>query len=285
MAKEAKLWMMAWYPRDFIASTRHMLGPERLAFRELLDNQWINGALPSEPKRLAQTLGISESEFLEVWPALQEHFPADPNNPKGLLNKRLERERLISIELRTKASAKAKQAAKARWENAPSSGLSIAPSNASGMPSSSSSSGIPIRSQSGERVSEDDAAPEKPDEVPPPIRNVQATDPRDERTCPPLSKKKIDKSWSEIFHAYPTRPQNIELGKAKIAASKLVQDGAATWAELLARTRRYARYCASTQREPMRIVAFFGSSDEPGWSSKWEFAAAAENSPQHRVVN
>jgi uncharacterized protein YdaU (DUF1376 family) len=284
MAKEAKLRMMPWHPRDFIASTRHMLGPERLAFRELLDCQWINGALPSDPKRLAQTLGVSESEFLEVWPALEEHFPKDPNNPKGLLNQRLERERLMSIELRAKASAKAKQAANARWENAPSNASSNAPSNAPRMPSSSSSSAIPIRSESGKRFSEG-APKKKPDAVPPPIGKVQATEARDERTCPPLSKKGIDKSWSEIFHAYPTRPQNIELGMAKIAASKLVKDGAATWAELLARTRRYARYCASTQREPMRIVAFFGSSDEPGWSSKWEFAATAENSPQHRVVN
>jgi uncharacterized protein YdaU (DUF1376 family) len=179
MAKEPKLRMMPWFPSDFIASTRHMLGPERLAFRELLDFQWINGGLPNDPKRLAQTLGISESEFLEVWPAFKEHFPKDPGNAKVLLNKRLERERLTSIELRIKASAKAKQAANARWQNAS--------SNASGTmpgaileqsPLSDSSSGIPIRSGSGERVSEgapEEKRPMEPDEVPPPTRNVQAS--------------------------------------------------------------------------------------------------------------
>jgi uncharacterized protein YdaU (DUF1376 family) len=180
MAKEPKLRMMPWFPGDFIASTRHMLGPERLAFRELLDFQWINGGLPNDPKRLAQTLGISESEFLELWPAFKEHFPKDPGNAKVLLNKRLERERLTSLELRAKASAKAKQAAKARWQNA----SSNASTNLSGTmpgamleqsPLSDSSSGIPIRIGSGERVSEGEKQPMEPDEVPPPTRNVQAS--------------------------------------------------------------------------------------------------------------
>ena len=127
MAKELKLAMMPWWPADFSASTRHMARLERLAFRELLDYQWINGGLPADVKRLALTLGISETEFREVWPALREHFVTDPNNPKAIINKRLERERLTSIELRTKASAKAKQAADARWNNASGNAPSIMP--------------------------------------------------------------------------------------------------------------------------------------------------------------
>jgi uncharacterized protein YdaU (DUF1376 family) len=161
MAKVLKLRMMPWYPGDFSDSTQHMFRLERLAFRELLDYQWINGRLPSDPKRLAQTLGITESEFLEVWPAIKDHFPNEPNNPSGLLNQRLERERLTSIELRTRASAKAKQAADARW---PSNASRNASGNAPGMPSSSSSSssGIPIRSESGERVSEGEPEEKRP---------------------------------------------------------------------------------------------------------------------------
>jgi uncharacterized protein YdaU (DUF1376 family) len=177
--------MMPWHPRDFSASTQHMLGPERLAFRELLDYQWINGALPSDPKRLAHTLRISESEFLELWPTLKEQFPKDPNNAKGLQNQRLERERLTSIELRTKASAKAKHAADARW---PGNASGNASGNATSMPSSSSSSSsdIPIRSESGERVSES-APQEKADGVPPPTRNVQASN-------RPAGKRKVKES-------------------------------------------------------------------------------------------
>lgn len=89
MAGQA-LAMMPWFPRDFIASTRHLALAERGAYRELLDAQWEMGCIPDDPVRLARLLGITADEFAAIWPAIREKFvPVDG----GLVNKRLEEHR------------------------------------------------------------------------------------------------------------------------------------------------------------------------------------------------
>jgi uncharacterized protein YdaU (DUF1376 family) len=125
--KAPTLAMLPWFPRDYLAATRGMTLAERGAYTDLLFYSWDMGSLPNDPKRLARMLGVDMQEFMVIWPAVQPKFVRNETN--GIVNERLERERRNSIGLRTKASEKAQQAARARWgSDAPSN----APSNANG---------------------------------------------------------------------------------------------------------------------------------------------------------
>jgi uncharacterized protein YdaU (DUF1376 family) len=126
MTKAPTLAMLPWFPRDYLAATRGMTLAERGAYTDLLWFAWDMGALPNDPKRLARMLGVDAEEFDAVWPAIKSKFVLTGS---GIVNERLERERQHSQRLRTKASEKAAQAAKARWSNAAS---QDGPSNASG---------------------------------------------------------------------------------------------------------------------------------------------------------
>jgi uncharacterized protein YdaU (DUF1376 family) len=125
--KAPTLAMLPWFPRDYVSATRGMTLAERGAYTDLLWFEWDTGPLPQDPKRLARMLGVDAEEFAQVWPVVRLKFVA---NEDGLIiNARLEKERTNSIALRTKASEKAQQAAKARW-------ASDASSNARGNASS-----------------------------------------------------------------------------------------------------------------------------------------------------
>jgi uncharacterized protein YdaU (DUF1376 family) len=267
MTKESKLAMMPWWPADFIASSRCMSLAERGAFRDLLDAQWINGGLPNDPVLLARTLGVAEGEFRALWPAFREHFVKDPNNPKRLINERLERERAHSIEMRTNASAKAKHAADTRWTNAPRNAPSIMPEALlEHCPPAQASAQASAESQS------------------PPPAYIQS-----KARTPVIAQDVQHKGWMAVRHAYPARTfTNAEWGKAKGYASKLVRDNRVTWDSLRIAVCNYAKHCASIAHataaagervallariEPMSVVDFFGSSDEH-WSNVWGSASA-----------
>jgi uncharacterized protein YdaU (DUF1376 family) len=115
--------MLPWWPSDYLTATRGFTLAERGAYSDLLFYSWINGPLPHEPDRLARLIGVTLEELAAVWPVIKTKFES---TPYGLINHRLERERRNSIEMRTKASDKAQQAAKARWSNAPSNASSTA---------------------------------------------------------------------------------------------------------------------------------------------------------------
>lgn len=93
------LAMMPWFPRDFIAATRHLALAERGAYRELLDYQWEMGVLPADPVRLARLIGITAEEFAPIWLAIMDKFEAVDG---GLINKRLEEHRKKATEQRDK---------------------------------------------------------------------------------------------------------------------------------------------------------------------------------------
>jgi uncharacterized protein YdaU (DUF1376 family) len=121
MAKEPKLPMMPWWPGDYIADTRSMSLAERGAYCDMLFFQWLTGGLPNDVPRQARMLGVSVDEFRAVLPAIRSHFHMDPAT--GLMvNDRLERERMTSIEMRTKAHVRAKaggNATRQKWETNP----------------------------------------------------------------------------------------------------------------------------------------------------------------------
>jgi uncharacterized protein YdaU (DUF1376 family) len=89
------LAMMPWFPRDFIAATRHLALAERGAYRELLDYQWEMGGLPKDPVRLARLLVVTPEEFAPIWAAISDKFE---ESPSGLVNKRLEEHRKKAID-------------------------------------------------------------------------------------------------------------------------------------------------------------------------------------------
>lgn len=93
------LAMMPWFPRDFIAATRHLALAERGAYRELLDYQWEMGTLPKDHVRLARLLAITLDEFEEIWPSISDKFEDSGN---GVANKRLEEHRKKATEQRDK---------------------------------------------------------------------------------------------------------------------------------------------------------------------------------------
>jgi uncharacterized protein YdaU (DUF1376 family) len=93
------LAMMPWFPRDFIAATRHLALAERGAYRELLDFQWEMGAIPKDPIRLARLLIITPEEFTPIWAAIGDKFE---DCGHGLINKRLEEHRIKAVAQRDK---------------------------------------------------------------------------------------------------------------------------------------------------------------------------------------
>lgn len=99
MMSGKSLAMMPWFPRDFIAATRHLALAERGAYRELLDYQWEMGALPKDEKRLARLLAITPDEFAEIWPSIRDKFE---ETDAGISNKRLEEHRNKAIAQRDK---------------------------------------------------------------------------------------------------------------------------------------------------------------------------------------
>jgi uncharacterized protein YdaU (DUF1376 family) len=130
--------MLPWWPGDYLSATRAFTLAERGAYTDLLFYSWINGPLPHETERLARILGVRQEEFAAVWPTIKSKFEVVPI---GLINHRLERERQNSIDIRTKNSEKARQAAGARWVkgNARSNAPSIQPSDSLDAPSNARS--------------------------------------------------------------------------------------------------------------------------------------------------
>lgn len=110
--KEKPLAMLPWFPRDYIAATRHMSLAERGAYTDLLFFEWDTGPLPKEPERLARLLGCSVEEFAEVQPAIIRKFRL---TEAGLVNDRIERNRQEALLRRQRAVEKAKIAAAASW--------------------------------------------------------------------------------------------------------------------------------------------------------------------------
>jgi uncharacterized protein YdaU (DUF1376 family) len=99
MATGKALAMLPWFPRDYIAATRHMSLAERGAYTDLLFAQWENGPLPRELERLARIVGCPMEEFEGVWNAVKVKFI---DTPHGIINERLEEHRTKAVSLSQK---------------------------------------------------------------------------------------------------------------------------------------------------------------------------------------
>lgn len=92
-----------FYPADFLmdGNVQTMTLTERGAYITLLCLCWQEQSLPSEPMRLARSLGIPVAAFKKLWPALERCFQ---RTDAGWTHKRLDRERQKQAEYRRRGS-------------------------------------------------------------------------------------------------------------------------------------------------------------------------------------
>ena len=104
----------AFYVSDFEQDETVKLANNRVlgAYVRLLCHQWSEGSLPTDRSQLATIARESDQDFARIWPTIAGKFK---RTGKRLRNARMEKERQ-EAEAR---SVKAKEAAGARWADAP----------------------------------------------------------------------------------------------------------------------------------------------------------------------
>jgi uncharacterized protein YdaU (DUF1376 family) len=91
------LFMMPWFPRDFMAATRGWPLISRAIYRELLDCQWEQGGLPDDAEALRALVGATPTEWRAGWRLVKPKFQRGQD---GLLrNPRLEQHRQKAIRI------------------------------------------------------------------------------------------------------------------------------------------------------------------------------------------
>lgn len=76
-----------FYSKDWLEGTAEMTPEEKGVYIDLLAHQHQKGSLPSETKRLAKLVGLSESDFEKIWSDIGSKFIA--NTTGRLVNRKL----------------------------------------------------------------------------------------------------------------------------------------------------------------------------------------------------
>jgi uncharacterized protein YdaU (DUF1376 family) len=108
----ASLPYLAFFVRDFLASTQGYTLAETGAYFLLLGAQWEQGPLPDDIARLALIARTSPKEFKRIWRKVREKFAV---TPQGLVNWRLEEHRQEAFERRERRQEGAKLTNQKRW--------------------------------------------------------------------------------------------------------------------------------------------------------------------------
>jgi uncharacterized protein DUF1376 len=93
---QAPAWYR-WHWEAFIKATRGWNFIQRAIYRELLDVQWQEGAVPIEPERCRRMIGCDRQQWEEAWPAIEEKFPIGRGRSKARRNPKMAAERERSI--------------------------------------------------------------------------------------------------------------------------------------------------------------------------------------------
>lgn len=106
-----------WSVPDWRTDEMYMMldNREKGVFRELLDECWVTGSIPSDPQVLARIVREPPEYFDQVWTKIQHKFRSSDNG-KRYYSARLEKDRrrfMLGAKFRIK---KAKKAAKTRWD-------------------------------------------------------------------------------------------------------------------------------------------------------------------------
>jgi uncharacterized protein YdaU (DUF1376 family) len=89
------------YAADFLVDTSDWTVDEIGIYLRLLLNEWVNGKLPNEHKRLARIAGVSLQKFQKRWRNIEQKFVI--NGDGFLYNRRLEEEREKQVLWREKS--------------------------------------------------------------------------------------------------------------------------------------------------------------------------------------
>lgn len=103
MSDKRALPYYRWYVSDYRATraVQRMDYVTRGLYRELLDECWVEGAIPDDPEKLADICGCPIGVMAEAWKVLRERFtPLNGLEGVYLTSKRLEVERTDSDKLR-----------------------------------------------------------------------------------------------------------------------------------------------------------------------------------------
>lgn len=84
MAKKDPAFL--FYPKDWIQGTAKLMPEEKGVYIDLLAHQHQDKDLPTDTKRLARIVGLSESDFLPIWEAINNKFEVKNNR---LVNRKL----------------------------------------------------------------------------------------------------------------------------------------------------------------------------------------------------
>jgi uncharacterized protein YdaU (DUF1376 family) len=108
------VWMPL-YLGDYLADTMHLSGPDHGAYLLLLMHSWRNGPLPDDDRKLA---AIARTD-IKAWRAgigetVRAFFTV---TGAGLVQGRLERERVLAAEHAERRQGAARKAASARWQS------------------------------------------------------------------------------------------------------------------------------------------------------------------------
>jgi uncharacterized protein YdaU (DUF1376 family) len=76
-----------FYPKDWLQGTAKLMPEEKGVFIDLLAHQHQDGDLPTDTKRLAKMVGISERDFLQIWEVIKDKF--ELNSCNRLVNQKL----------------------------------------------------------------------------------------------------------------------------------------------------------------------------------------------------
>lgn len=63
-----------WFPSDYLGKTVHLSIEEDCLYRRLLDIQWRDGSLPSDPERIAKLARFDFETFQEAWKEVSVFF-------------------------------------------------------------------------------------------------------------------------------------------------------------------------------------------------------------------
>lgn len=106
MPRNGGLPSFPFYPRDWLAGTRHMSLEQKGAYTDLLSYQWENGSIPDDEKSLRLIVGANPMQWKRIWPTVSKHFKPATDALHALRNERLHELFLDAVNYRSEQRAK-----------------------------------------------------------------------------------------------------------------------------------------------------------------------------------
>jgi uncharacterized protein YdaU (DUF1376 family) len=225
---------MPLFVDDFLGGTALWGGKERGLYALLLIMQWAGGPLPADPATLARVVGYELEAFRGVWKTVAAKFES---TPQGLVNRRLEEHRAVSLELKRDRSDAGKAGADARWHS-----KGIGKGNGKRMPRA-------MANDMANGMAKSCPPTPTPTPTPSPSPSGKKTPSR----ASALLSVFRDPEWSKFKRDYPRRAGAQPWERAAKAWQARIREGH-TPAEMLAGVERYKAYLRAGDGDGTRWV-------------------------------